>query len=113
LKPFHLAAGQGATDEQRIEVTEVVGVKVTQKDLVEVVVRDLKRRDALGRSGPDVEDELVAVAQLEQPTRRGLLRTRGGHAGAACDQPHFVQQGWACSLDSCHENGSLLGVERS
>ncbi len=63
-----LAAGQRATDEQRIQVTEVVGMQVAQEDLIEVIIGDLRGCDALIRSGPDIEEKLVAVPQFEQPT---------------------------------------------
>ena len=37
-----LTAGQRATDEQRVQVTEVVRVQMAQEHLVEVVVGDLQ-----------------------------------------------------------------------
>ena len=43
----------------------MVRVQVSDEDLVEIVIGDLQGRDAFGRSGTDVEDELVAVAKLD------------------------------------------------
>jgi hypothetical protein len=39
----HDAVADYATDPKRIEVAEVVGMQVTDKDLVDEVVRDLER----------------------------------------------------------------------
>ena len=70
----------------------MIGMQMTQEDLVEVIVGYLHGCDALGRSGPDIEEKLVAVSQFEQPARRCLFGTRCGHAGSAGDQAHFVRR---------------------
>ena len=40
---------------------------------------------------PIIEQELIAVAQLDQETRRRLRPARGRHAGAAGDYPHLIR----------------------
>jgi hypothetical protein len=55
----------------------VVGVQVSNEDLVEVVIGDLQGRDAFGRSATSVEDEFVAVAEFDKEAGRRLGGTRG------------------------------------
>ncbi len=47
--------------------------QVPDEDLVEIVVGDLLSRDPLVRAGPDVEQELVPVAELDEEACRRLL----------------------------------------
>ncbi len=67
---------------------------MADEHLVEVVVGDLQRRDALGRAGADVEQELIAVAELDEPACCRLFGARVGHAGAAGEEtdPIFLQR---------------------
>jgi hypothetical protein len=60
------------------------------KNLVEVVVGDLQRRYAFGRSAANVKDEFVAIAKFDEKTGRGLGRAGGRHTGAAGNHAHFV-----------------------
>ena len=87
----HHPVGDHATHPQRVEITEVVGVEMADEDLVEVVVGDLEGRDPLGRAGADVEQELVAVAQLHEPAGCGLLGASVGHTGATGGDAHLVR----------------------
>ena len=80
-----------ATDPQRVQVTEVVGVKVPDEYLVQEVVGNLEGRNALGRAGPDVEQELVAVSELDQPTGGRLLRTCVRHSRSARRDAHLIR----------------------
>jgi len=68
----------------------MVAVQVADEDLVEVVVGDLQRGDPLGRAAARVEQELVAVAQLDEEARGRLFHARRRHAGAAGDDAHLV-----------------------
>ena len=79
-----------SADPQGIEITDVIGVQMSDEQLVQIVVGNLHRGDALGRSQTDIEDELVAVAQLDDPAGRGLFRPGIGHTGTAGDDPHLV-----------------------
>ena len=69
----------------------MVGVQVREEDLVQVVVGDHERREVGGRSRADVEEELVAVAQLHQEARGGLTVPGRRHAGSAGDDPNLVR----------------------
>ena len=85
-----LPVGDDATDPQRIEVTDMVGVQMAEKHLVEVVVGNLHRGDPLGGSEADVEDELVAVPEFDDPAGGSLLGPGVRHPGAAGDDPHLI-----------------------
>jgi len=69
----------------------MVRVQVSNKNLVEVVVGDLQGRDAFGRSGADVKDEFIAIAELDEEASRSLGGTGGRHACAAGDYPHLIR----------------------
>ena len=68
----------------------MIGVKVSDEQLVQVVVVDLLRCNAFRRAQADVEDELVAVAELDQPAGRRLLRPGVRHACSASYDSHLV-----------------------
>jgi hypothetical protein len=67
-----LSPGQPAADEVRREVTEVIGVQMADEDLVQELVGDIEARDARRGARASVEEELVAIAQLEKPARSRL-----------------------------------------
>ena len=48
----------------------MIDVQVPDEDLVEEVVGDLLGRQPLVTAGPEIEEEFVAVAQLDEPARR-------------------------------------------
>ncbi len=85
-----MAPQQGAPDEQRAEITEVIAVKMPDEDLVEEVVRNLERGDPFGGTRADVEDELFAVAELHEEAGRRLGHARIRHAGSARDDAHLI-----------------------
>ncbi len=66
------------------------GGRVAEEDLVQVLVGDHQRRDVARRSRPQVEKELLAVAELEQEAGRRLAAPLVRHARAAGDHPDLV-----------------------
>jgi hypothetical protein len=74
----------------------VIAMKMPDEDLVEEVVGNLERRDPLGGTRADVEDELLAVAELHKEAGRRLGHARIRHAGTTGDDAHFIgRQGLA------------------
>ena len=67
-----------------------VGVQVGQKDLVEKVIRDHQRGDVDHGAGPNVEQELIAVAEFDEKTRCSLIAARRRQTGAAGEQADFI-----------------------
>jgi hypothetical protein len=61
-----------------------------RKYLVQVVVGDHQRRHVGYGARSDIEQKLVAVADLDQEAGRGLTATRSRHAGAAGNDPYLV-----------------------
>ena len=70
----------------------MVRVQVSDENLVEKVIRDLEGRNPFGGPGADVEEELVAVAKLDEKAGRCLGRAGRGHPGAAGDNPHLIRR---------------------
>jgi hypothetical protein len=68
----------------------VVGVEVGEEDLVQEVVRDHVGGQVGGGPRAHVEQELVAIAELDEPAGGGLAVPGGRHAGAACAEPDLV-----------------------
>jgi len=68
----------------------VVDVEMANEDLVQVVVRDLLGREPLVAATAEIEEELVAVAQLGQPAGRRLLGPCARHASAQGHDPHLI-----------------------
>ena len=68
----------------------MVYVEVTDEDLVQEVVGDLLRCNPLVTATANVEEKLVAVAQLDQPASGRLLGPSAGHARAQGHDPHLV-----------------------
>src|SRR5262244_3675846 len=56
----------------------------------DVLVRDFQRGEIRLRAGAEVHDELVAIAELDQPRTIGLRATYEGPAGAECNDAHFI-----------------------
>ena len=79
-----------STQPESRQVAVVVNVKVADKDLVEVIVGDFLGGDPLMRPAADIEEELVAVAELDQETGRCLLRPGTRHARAQRRDAHLV-----------------------
>ena len=73
------------------EITPVVRVQVGEKDFVQIVKGDHQRRHVGVGAGADVEDELVAVAELDQPAGRRLAAARCRHARSQSNQPDLVR----------------------
>ena len=104
LMPSSGVAPLGPPDAQRLgtihllparphdrQVAHVVGVQVADKDLVEVIHRDLHGRDPAHGLRTDIEQELVTVAKLDQPAGRGLLGSYRRLAGATRNDANFVR----------------------
>ena len=51
-----------ATGPQRIQITPMISVQVTEKNLGEIFVGDHQRRDVAHRPRANIEDEFVAIA---------------------------------------------------
>jgi hypothetical protein len=64
---------------------------MAEEDLIEVIVGNAERGKSFRRAGADIEDELVAVAEFDQPAGSGLLRARVRHACATGGDAHFVR----------------------
>ncbi len=69
----------------------MVNVQVPEEHLVQEVVRDLLGREPLVAAASEVEEELVAVAQLDEPAGRRLLGPSTWHAGTQGNDPHLVR----------------------
>ena len=63
---------------------------MSNEDLVDQVIRNLLRREALMAAAPDVEEKLLTVAELDEPTCGSLLRPHARHAGTKRHHPHFI-----------------------
>lgn len=68
----------------------MVRMEMTDEHLVKVVVGNLEGRNSLRRPGSDIEEELVAVSELYELTRGGLLGAGVGHPRAASGHTHLV-----------------------
>ena len=80
-----------AADEESTQITEMISVQMADEDLVQPVPGDVQGGKSLRSAGPDVEDELVAVAQLDQEAGGGLRHARIRHARTAGDDPHLLR----------------------
>ena len=76
---------------QRHKISEVILMKMRDEHLVHPVVRDLERTEVRRRLGTDIEDELVAVPQLNKDRRRGLALAGIRHAAAKNHYPHLIR----------------------
>jgi len=65
-------------------------VQVTDEYLGQVLGRDHQRVDVTHRFAAEVENNLFAIAELEQETGRRLAAARIRHAGAAGHDTHLV-----------------------
>ena len=83
------AAGP-APDPDLREVADVVGVQMGGEIRRDVLVRDFERGEIHLRARPEVHDELVAVAELDQPGAVGLRPAHERPAGAERDDAHLV-----------------------
>ena len=84
------AAGPAA-DPDLGEIADVVGMQVRREVGGDVLMWDFERGEIRLRAGPEIEDEFVAVAELDQPGRVGL---RAAHERPACaerDDAHLVR----------------------
>ena len=86
----NLAGRHPAADPQRGHVAAVVGVKVGEEHLVCPVIRHHGRGEPGDRTGTDIEEKGVAVAELDQPGGRCLRWAEVGHAGAKGGDAHLV-----------------------
>src|SRR5262249_52142683 len=62
----------------------------------DVLMRDFERGEVRLRSRSEVHDELVAVAELDQPGAVGLGAAHKWPAGAERDHPHLVGRKRLC-----------------
>jgi len=56
----------------------------------DILVRDLQRGEVRLRARPEVHDELVTVAEFDQPGGIGLRPAHERPAGAERDDAHFI-----------------------
>ena len=87
------AAGP-ASDPDLREVADVVGMQVGGEIRRDVLVRDFERGEIGLRARPEVHDELVAVAELDQPGAVGLRPAHERPTGAERDDAHLVGREW-------------------
>ena len=85
------ATRRPAAGPQTGEIAPVVRVQVGEKDHVQVIKGDHQRRHVGVGAGADVENELVAVAELDQPAGRRLTATRRRHTGTEGDEADLVR----------------------
>mgnify|MGYP001816871589 CR=1 FL=1 len=64
----HRATGGPATGPQRCEIAPVISMQMADKNLGEVLGGDHQRVDVAHRTGADVKDQLLAIAEFEQET---------------------------------------------
>ncbi len=62
--------GNATADEESAEIAEMISMQMADEDFVQPIVRDLQSGKPLGPALPDVEDELVAVAELDEEACR-------------------------------------------
>jgi len=78
------------TNEERIEIPDVVDVKVAHEDLVDLVERDLERSEVSKRASADIEQKSIAVTELHEPRGRRLGFSEVGAPGAERDHAYLV-----------------------
>ncbi len=86
---LHPAAGP-ASDPHLREIADMVGVQMGGEIGGDVLVRDFERGEIRLRPRPEVHDELVAVAELDQPRAVRLPAAHERPAGAERDNAHLV-----------------------
>ena len=86
---FDPSAGP-ASDPDLREVADVVGVQMGGEIRGDVLVRDFERGEIRLRARAEVHDELVAVAELDQPGAVGLRPAHERPTGAERDDAHLV-----------------------
>ncbi len=75
---------------ERGQVAPVVDVQMGQEDLVELGMRHADRIQIRAGTRPEIEDEDIAIPQLNQPASRCLLPPRKRHPRAQRRNPHLV-----------------------
>ena len=83
-------SGDSTGDEQSPDISEVVSVQMPDEDFVQEGRWDLEGKQAFGRPCPNIEDELLAVAELHEEAGRCLCRTRRRHSRAAGDDSYLI-----------------------
>ena len=68
----------------------MISVQVTKNDLGQILGGDHQRVDVTHRTGPYVKDDLLAIAEFEQETGRGLAAASIRHPGTAGDHAYLV-----------------------
>jgi hypothetical protein len=86
-----VATVQPAPDPERRDVADVVGVEVAGEDLVQRGVVDLEAGQSIGGSRPQVEDEGLAVAELDQERRGDVAGRLIRHAGPQRHDAHLAR----------------------
>ena len=74
-----------APDPDLREVGDVVRVQVSGEIGCDVLVRDFERGEIRLRTRPEVKNELVAIAELDQPRAVGLRAADERPSGSECD----------------------------
>ena len=68
----------------------MIGVQVSEEDLVEEIVGDHQCGDIDHRASAYIEKELVAVAGFDQPAGSGLVTSCGRQTGAAGEKANLI-----------------------
>jgi hypothetical protein len=87
-----VSTAQPASHNEGVQVSEVIRVQVAQEDLIHFREVGTQPEQVRHRTGPEVEEEDVAVAQLDHEGR-GLLRSRqrGREPGPQRRDAHLVR----------------------
>jgi hypothetical protein len=91
-----LTIGEHTADPERIQVTEMIGVKVPNEHFVEVVRGNLHRGKSIRRGGPDVEDELVFCLGKEMQPAKAYRSHPPEHLRASSRNAHVVVTPLSC-----------------
>ena len=84
------AGGPGGEGKQVGQLAVVVDVQVSEEDVVDHLQRHLHREDVAQATRPEVEEEALAVAELDHDACGGLVSPRRERAAADEGDPHLI-----------------------
>lgn len=85
-----LTIRDAAANPNGVKVANVVGVRVTDENFVQIVIEYLHGGQSLGAAKSNVEDKLFSIAKLNQEAYCGLFGTSIGLPRAASDDAHSI-----------------------